>query len=164
MFSATYGRSKAHGDGTARAIEQVSGGKRTPWRRNNKVRDILMKTSIMLLLATLVLVTYSVGQEPKQALDKQTPTGDATMHTVTGSKPNTVVVEPKPLPPMNPPLGDIARQARAAHAAAAAKAEVIVDTDTAETDGAKTETSKPDSSTSDTLTSNTAITDIAPQK
>ena len=126
-----------------------------------------MKTSILLLLATLVLVTYSVGQEPK-ALDKQTPTGDAKMHTVTGSKPDTIVLEPKPLPPMNPPLGDIARQARAAHAAAA-KAEVIVDTDAAETEGAKTDTSKTDisktdASTVDSASVDTANTDTAPQK
>jgi hypothetical protein len=126
-----------------------------------------MKTSIMLLLATLALVTYSAGQEPK-ALDKQTPTSDAKMHTATGSKPNTVVVEPKPLPPLNPPLGDIARQARATRAASA-KAEVVVDTDTVETDAAKTDTSKTDTSktdisTVDTATVETPNRDTAPQK
>ena len=34
-------------------------------------------------------------------------------------------IEPKALPPLNPSLGEIARQARAAHAAAA-KAQVVV--------------------------------------
>src|SRR5262249_37538625 len=79
-----------------------------------------------------VLLTPAFAQEPKQALDKISSSGESKTETVvTGARqPEAPVVEPKALPVMNPPLGDIARQARAAHAAAQ-KAHVVVDTDTA---------------------------------
>jgi hypothetical protein len=108
-----------------------------------------MKTFVKAFLATLVLVTCAAAQEPKQALDKQAPTGDSKMHTVTGSKPNTVVLEPKALPPLNPSLGDIARQARAARAAAQ-KAEVVVETDTVKADALEANTAETDTAETDT--------------
>ena len=89
-----------------------------------------MKTSLKLFLAGLVLLTQGFGQEPKQALTTQASTGEARKETIASSSPQPVapVVEPKALPPLDPPLGDIARQARAAHAAAP-KAQVVVETD-----------------------------------
>jgi hypothetical protein len=92
-----------------------------------------MKTSLKLFLAGLVLLTQGFGQEPKQALAKAPTAATKNETVVTGAAPQAAapVVEPKALPPMNPPLGDIARQARAAHAAAP-KAQVVVETDTSE--------------------------------
>lgn len=112
-----------------------------------------MKTSLKLFLAGLVLLTQGFGQEPKQALAKQAPTPPAKNETViSGAAPQAIapVVEPKALPPMNPPLGDIARQARAAHAVAP-KAQVVVETDTAEQKEDKPQTTAeiPDQTTAD---------------
>jgi hypothetical protein len=91
-----------------------------------------MKTSLKLILAILMLVPGGLCQEPKKALNKETPTGDAKVQVVNGApKLAAPSVQPKALPPLNPPLGDIARQARAARAAAP-KAEVVVETDTAQ--------------------------------
>ena len=89
-----------------------------------------MKTSLKLSLAGLVLLTQGFGQEPKQALTKQVSTGQTRKETIASASPQPVapVVEPKALPPLDPPLGDIARQARAARAAAP-KAQVVVETD-----------------------------------
>jgi hypothetical protein len=89
-----------------------------------------LKTSLKLFLAGLVLLTQGFGQEPKQALGKQVSTAEASKETIVSAsaQPVAPVVEPKALPPMYPPLGDIARQARAAHAAAL-KARVVVETD-----------------------------------
>jgi hypothetical protein len=77
-----------------------------------------------------VLLTQGFGQEPKQALTKQGSTAEARKETIASASPQAVapVVEPKALPPLNPPLGDIARQARAARAAAL-KARVVLETD-----------------------------------
>jgi hypothetical protein len=88
-----------------------------------------MQTSLKLFLASLVLLTQGFGQEPKQALTKQS-TGQTRKETIASASPQPVapVVEPKALPPLDPPLGDIARQARAARAAAP-KAQVVVETD-----------------------------------
>ncbi len=89
-----------------------------------------MSTSLKLLLAILMLASSALCQEPKKALDKETPTGEAKVQIVNGAaKPAAPSIEPKALPPLNPPLGDIARQARAARAAAP-KAEMVVETDT----------------------------------
>jgi len=105
-----------------------------------------MKTSLKLLLAALVLLTQAFAQEPKQALDKISSSGETKTQTVVaGAKQHEApVVEPKALPVLNPPLGDIARQARAAHAAAQ-KAHVVVDTDTAapKTDDTETTAAAP---------------------
>ena len=92
-----------------------------------------MKTSWKLLLAALVLVSCAFAQEPKQALAKQVSSGENKKEMiVSGARlPAAPTVEPKALPAMNPPLGDIARIARAAHNAAP-KALMIVETDTAE--------------------------------
>jgi hypothetical protein len=92
-----------------------------------------MKTSLKLFLAGLVLLTVAFGQEPKQALARQQSEAHGTKETVASglAQPGSPVVEPKALPPLNPPLGDIARQARAARAAAP-KAQKVQETDTAE--------------------------------
>lgn len=93
-----------------------------------------MKTSLKVFLASLVLLTHGFGQEPKQALAKPASTTPTKYETVvSGAAPQAAApaVQPKALPPLNPPLGDIARQARAAHAAAP-KAQMVVETDTAE--------------------------------
>ena len=97
-----------------------------------------MKTSLRVLVAGLVLLTQGFGQEPKQPLAKQVPSSENKKETVVSGAPLTPapVVEPKALPPLNPPLGDIARQARAARAAAP-KAIVVVETDTADQQQAK---------------------------
>ncbi len=90
-----------------------------------------MKTSLMLVVAGLVLATQAFGQEPTQALAKQVATPQTIKAIiVTGSaQPDAPVIEPKALPVMNPTLGDIARQARADHANAP-KAHSLVETDT----------------------------------
>ena len=79
-----------------------------------------MKTSLKVFLASLVLLTQGFGQEPKQALAKQVSIAAGKTETIASGAPQPVapVVEPKALPPLNPPLGDMARQARAARAAA----------------------------------------------
>jgi hypothetical protein len=92
-----------------------------------------MKTSLQLFLAGLVLLTQGFGQEPKQPLAKQVASGQIRTETVANGslQPAAPVVEPKALPPLNPTLGDIAREARAAHATAQ-KAQMVVDSDTAD--------------------------------
>jgi hypothetical protein len=92
-----------------------------------------MKASLRVLVAGLVLLTQGFGQEPKQPLAKLASSSENKKETIVSGAPlpSAPVVEPKALPPMNPPLGDIARQARAARAAAA-KAIVVVETDTAD--------------------------------
>jgi hypothetical protein len=92
-----------------------------------------MKISLKLFLASLALLTLGFGQEPKQALARQQSAVPGTKQNVASgvAQPGSPVVEPKALPPLNPPLGDIARQARAARAAAP-KAQRSLETDTAE--------------------------------
>jgi len=87
-------------------------------------------TTLKLILGGLVLLTAAFGQEPKQPLAKQvSSTGGSTPTIVNGDPQQAApVIEPKALPAMNPPLGDIARQARMAHAAAQ-KAEMVVESD-----------------------------------
>ena len=89
-----------------------------------------MKTSLKLVLAGLVLLTQGFGQEPKQALAKQvaTPESRKKPSSQARRKLRLQCVQPKALPPLNPSLGEIARQARAAHAAAP-KAQEVADTD-----------------------------------
>ncbi len=91
-----------------------------------------MKTCLQLLLAGLILVIPGFAQEPKQPLVRQATAGNISTETVASgsAQPAAPTVQPKALPALNPPLGDIARQARAAHAAAQ-KAQIVVDTDTA---------------------------------
>jgi len=91
-----------------------------------------MKTCLQLLLAGLILVIPGLAQEPKQPLVRQVTAGNTTTETVASgsAQPAAPTVQPKALPALNPPLGDIARQARAAHAAAQ-KAQMVVDSDTA---------------------------------
>ena len=97
-----------------------------------------MKTSLRVLVAGLVLLTQGFGQEPKQILAKQVSSGENKKETIVRGAPlpSAPFVEPKALPPLNPPLGDMARQARAARAAAP-KAIVVVETDTADQQQAK---------------------------
>src|SRR5690242_6767364 len=92
-----------------------------------------MKASLRVLVAGLVLLTQGFGQEPKQLLAKQASSSENKREMIVSGAPlpSAPVLEPKALPPMNPPLGDIARQARAARAAAP-KAIVVVETDTAD--------------------------------
>jgi hypothetical protein len=90
-----------------------------------------MKRWLPLLVVIAVLQTQGLGQEPKHVL-KQEPVVQGSVSTSASGRPQAPapVVEPKALPPLNPPLGDIARQARAAHAAAL-KAHGVVETDEA---------------------------------
>jgi hypothetical protein len=78
----------------------------------------------------LVLLTTGFGQEPKTALIKEAPAPESREQTVTtGSvKEPAPKVQPKALPTLSPTLGEIARAARAAHAAAA-KAQMVLDPD-----------------------------------
>jgi hypothetical protein len=88
-----------------------------------------MKTWLQLLVTIAVLQTLGFGQEPKQTLKQAQVAVGGTATSASGRpQPPAPVVEPKALPPLNPPLGDIARQARAAHAAAL-KAQVVVEND-----------------------------------
>jgi hypothetical protein len=117
-------------DGTGRALKEGNKNDRI-WQGLNK--DWFMKTSWKLLLATLVLVSCAFAQEPKQALARQASSGESKKEIVVSGAPLPAApaLEPKALPAMNPPLGDIARLAREAHNAAP-KALMVVETDTAE--------------------------------
>lgn len=91
-------------------------------------RDFMKTAS--LLIAGLILTASAFAQEPTRAVvakDPIAPSGPSREQLiVTGSAPGTApVVQPKALPPLNPSLGEIARRARAAHAAAP-KAQVVV--------------------------------------
>ena len=99
-----------------------------------------MKTSWKLLLAALVLVSCAFAQEPKQALAKQVSSGENKKEMIVSGAPLPAAptVSPKALPALNPPLGDIARIARAAHNTAP-KALMVVETDTAEEKADQTE-------------------------
>jgi hypothetical protein len=90
----------------------------------------LMKTLSQMLIAGLVLVTPLFAQEPKHAVVPQETIAEAKVSTdqviATGSPQHSApVVQPKPLPALNPSLGEIARRARAAHAEAP-KAQMVV--------------------------------------
>jgi len=87
-------------------------------------------TTLKLILAVLVLLTAAFGQEPKQPLVRQvSSTGGSTPTMVNGAAQQAApVIEPKALPALNPPLGDIARQGRMAHVDAQ-KAEMVVESD-----------------------------------
>jgi hypothetical protein len=89
-----------------------------------------MKTLLKLLVPLLVLLTQGFGQEPKTALIKEKPAAEHREQTVTtgSAKEPAPKVQPKALPTLSPTLGEIARAARAAHAAAA-KAEMVLDPD-----------------------------------
>ena len=89
-----------------------------------------MKTLLKLCIPLLVLLTPGFGQEPKTALIKETPAAESREQTVTTgvAKVPAPKVQPKALPPLSPTLGEIARAARAAHAAAA-KAQMVLDPD-----------------------------------
>jgi hypothetical protein len=89
-----------------------------------------MKRVLTLIIAGLVLTASAFAQEPTRAVvakDPVAPSGVSREQVVaTGSSQRTApVVQPKALPPLNPSLGEIARRARAAHAAAP-KAQVVV--------------------------------------
>jgi len=86
-----------------------------------------MKSPLMLLIAGLVLITPGFAQEPKHAIvpqDGSTQSREQIVATGSPQRP-APALEPKALPPMSPSLGDIARAARASHAAAP-KAQVVV--------------------------------------
>jgi hypothetical protein len=91
----------------------------------------LAPTSLKLILASLLLLTQTFGQEPKKALAQLSPDGKTQIVVAGAAQAPAPAIEPKALPPLNPPLGDIARQARAAHAAAQ-KAQMVLETDTAQ--------------------------------
>jgi hypothetical protein len=89
-----------------------------------------MKLLLKLLIAGLVLLTAGFAQEPKHAVVAQEPASPSAASTeqmiAMGSPQRPApVVQPKALPPLNPSLGEIARKARAAHAAAP-KAQVVL--------------------------------------
>lgn len=87
-----------------------------------------MKTLLKVLIPLLVLLTHGFGQEPKTALIKETPAAEHREQTVTtgSAKEPAPKVQPKALPQLSPTLGEIARAARTAHAAAA-KAQMVLD-------------------------------------
>jgi hypothetical protein len=88
----------------------------------------VMKPVLKLLMASLVLLSQGFAQEPRKAIVPQDPTvvqsRDQMIATGSAKQP-APVVQPKALPTLTPSLGDIARAARAAHAAAP-KAQVVV--------------------------------------
>jgi hypothetical protein len=89
-----------------------------------------MKLLLKVLIGGVVLLTTAFAQEPKHAVVAQEPAAPSAasttqmMATGTPQRP-APVVQPKALPPLNPSLGEIARKARAAHAAAP-KAQVVL--------------------------------------
>ena len=86
-----------------------------------------MKTVLKLLIAGLILLTQGLAQEPKKAIVPQDSGGQSREQTIASGAPqrSAPVVQPKALPPLSPSLGEIARAARAAHAAAP-KAQTVV--------------------------------------
>ena len=89
-----------------------------------------MKLLLKVLFGGVVLLTVAFAQEPKHAVAPQepaTPNAASTTQMIATGSPqrHAPLVEPKALPPLNPSLGEIARKARAAHAAAP-KAQVVV--------------------------------------
>jgi hypothetical protein len=89
-----------------------------------------MKLLLKVLIGRAVLLTVAFAQEPKHAVTPQEPVASSAASTtqmIATADPQRPApkVEPKALPPLNPSLGEIARLARAAHAAAA-KAQVVV--------------------------------------
>jgi hypothetical protein len=89
-----------------------------------------MKLLLKMLFGGVVLLTVAFAQEPKHAVVAQEPAAPSAasreQFVATGSPQRPVPsVEPKALPPLNPSLGEIARKARAAHAAAP-KAQVVL--------------------------------------
>jgi len=87
-----------------------------------------MKALLRLLILLLVPLTQGFGQEPKRIAAKPSPGAESRQQTVASGAPQrpAPMVQPKALPQLSPTLGDIAREARAAHAAAA-KAHVVLD-------------------------------------
>jgi hypothetical protein len=89
-----------------------------------------MRLLLKVLIGGVVLLTTAFAQEPKHAVVAQEPVtqrGASTTQMIsTGSTERPApMVPPKALPRLNPSLGEIARQARAAHAAAQ-KAQVVL--------------------------------------
>jgi hypothetical protein len=89
-----------------------------------------MKLLFKILIGGVVLLTMALAQEPKHAVVAQepaAPSAASTTQTIATGSPQrpAPVVAPKALPPLNPSLGEIARKARAAHAAAP-KAQVVL--------------------------------------
>jgi hypothetical protein len=90
----------------------------------------LMKLLFKLLLAVVVLLTTAFAQEPTRAVVSPEAIARSAVSReqviVTGSQQRSApLVQPKALPPLNPSLGEIARRARAAHAAGP-KAQVVI--------------------------------------
>lgn len=89
-----------------------------------------MKLLLKLFIAGLVLLTTGFAQEPTHAMAAHEPVAPSAASSaqmiITGSPQRPApVLQPRALPPLSPSLGEIARKARAAHAAAP-KAEVVV--------------------------------------
>jgi hypothetical protein len=91
-----------------------------------------MKTLLKLFVVGLALLTRGFGQEPnpKHTGVQQEPVKAFSEQALaSGSNRGSVpVVQPKALPLLNPALGDVARKARAAHAAAP-KAQMALEKD-----------------------------------
>ena len=87
-----------------------------------------MKALLKLLILLLVPLTQGFGQEPQRIAVKPGPGAQSRQQIVATGAPQrpAPMVQPKALPQLSPTLGDIAREARAAHAAAA-KAQVVLD-------------------------------------
>jgi hypothetical protein len=89
-----------------------------------------MKLLLKVLFGGVVLLTVAFAQEPTHGVVAQEPAGPSAasreQSVATGSPQRPApAVQPKALPPLNPSLGEIARKARAVHAAAP-KAQVVL--------------------------------------
>jgi hypothetical protein len=89
-----------------------------------------MKLLLKVLIGGVMLLTVAFAQEPTHAVVAQEPAAPSAasreQSVATGSPQRPApMVQPKALPPLNPSLGEIARKARAAHAAAP-KAQVVL--------------------------------------
>jgi hypothetical protein len=82
-----------------------------------------MKLLLKLLISGLVLLSTAFAQEPKRAVVAQEPVtqskilSERVIMAAGAPQRSAPLVQPKALPTLNPSLGEIARQARAAHTA-----------------------------------------------
>ena len=90
-----------------------------------------MKTLLKFLVPGLVLLAQGFAQEPNPGhtgIKRERISVASELTVSTGSREHIPLLQPETLPALNPPLGDIARQARAARTSAP-KAQVALEKD-----------------------------------
>jgi hypothetical protein len=101
-------------------------------KRTTVMGATFMKTLLRFLVPGLVLLTQAFAQEPNlehTGIKRERISVASELTVSTGSRERHIpLLQPETLPALNPPLGDIARQARAARASAP-KAQVVLEKD-----------------------------------